>query len=845
MFLSTIVLLQVWTSHSAAADAVPITEVLAISGTGKGGRSPIQVDPIQLSLVSGTWHAPAAGDTVPGVDGQLHAWNLATAGDDGSFEGDDFAGGYALAHVHSDVERVALLRATGHALVYVNGEARMGDPYSFGFMALPIQLRVGDNQLLFVCGRGRLSASIDDLPSPVAWLNTGDVTAPDVLIGRTPSLADGTRWFSLPLMNGTTEWLRDVRVRVSLAGTSVECSVPEIPPLGSIKPALSLPEVVVAAGGDAVVELLLLRGADTLHTSTLTLRSVAADATRKVTYLSAVDDSVQYYAVVPPVGWLPDADIAPDARPGLLLSVHGASVEATSQARCYAPRADVAVACPTNRRPYGFDWEDWGRLDAIDVRRHANALFNTDPRRQWLTGHSMGGHGTMIIGAQRPDLFASIGPSAGWIDFWSYTGGSSIPVDSALGLLLHTAQNASRTLLLKDNYLGERVYVLHGDADDNVPVAQSRILRGVLGEFHPDFTYFEQPGAGHWWGDQCVDWPPMIDYLTAKSLAEPDSATSGCFTTVSPAVFAGSNGFGVQQQTEPMMPSQVRWSSAAATTDAPATITISTHNVSLLSVDTDVDGDEGEVRIDIDGTSITLPERDGGAQTLLGASADGVWSLAQTGPAWDRSHKHPGRMGPLKAAFDNGAILVCATGGDAGHNAWAVAKARFDSEQFWYRGNGRLPVMTDEAYLVWRRGTALQSHADRNVILYGRVDTNKAWSSLAGRGPWSVMGGSMSLESTGGDDDTTVEFSGDDALLLAVLPGPDSARQSIGLVAPSGSAAEGLSLRVPYFVAGVHYPDWCVIRADSLATGLGGWAAAGWCAGDWSIDLRRSAIGGE
>lgn len=23
--------------------------------------------------------------------------------------------------------------------------------------------------------------------------------------------------------------------------------------------------------------------------------------------------------------------------------------------------------CPTNRRPYGFDWEDWGRMDALEV----------------------------------------------------------------------------------------------------------------------------------------------------------------------------------------------------------------------------------------------------------------------------------------------------------------------------------------------------------------------------------------------------------------------------------------------------------------------------------------------
>ncbi len=828
--------------RTTLADGMPITEVLTITGTGKGGRSPIQVDPIQRLLVTGTWHTPSAGDTIIGADGQPHAWTMVTAGDGGTFEGDDFAGSYALARVHSDTDRVALLRAAGHTLVYVNGDVRMGDPYSFGFMELPVQLHAGDNELLFVCNRGRLKASVDDLPSPVAWFNAGDVTAPDLLAMRAPADDEGTLWCSIPIINATNEWLRDLRVRVSLAGASSDCAVPAIPPLGSIKPALPLPLTAALPAGDVSVIVELLRDADTLCSGTIALRVVAPDARRKLTYVSPVDDSVQYYAMVPPIGWTPDADVAPDARPGLLLSIHGASVEATSQARCYAPRADVAVACATNRRPYGFDWEDWGRLDAIDVRRHANAVFNTDPRRQWLTGHSMGGHGTMIIGAQRPDLFASIGPSAGWIDFWSYTGGSSIPVDSALGLLLHTAQNSSRTLLLKENYLGERVYVLHGDADDNVPVSQSRILRGVLGGFHPDFTYFEQPGAGHWWGDQCVDWPPMIQFLTAESLPEPSAVRSGSFTTVSPAIFPGSNGFRIEQQLEPMMPSRVEWSVRESTSDSPATITLATANVSMLSVDTDLHGADGEVRITIDGESITVAERDGGASTCLAFSPAGHWSIARVDPDWTRRMKHPGRMGPFKAAFDNGAILVSATGGDAAHNAWALAKARYDSEQFWYRGNGRLPVMTDEAYLEWRGHAALEPHADRNVILYGRADTNKAWASLAGRGAMHVVHGSMTLESTGGGDDATIEFTGGDALLLAVAPGPDSAKQSIGLVSPTGPAAEGLSMRIPYFVAGVHYPDWCVIRADSLSTGLDGWAAAGWFDNDWSIDLRRSAV---
>ena len=39
--------------------------------------------------------------------------------------------------------------------------------------------------------------------------------------------------------------------------------------------------------------------------------------------------------------------------------------------------------------------------------------------RRGISGHSMGGHGTWNIGVQFPGTFAALGPSAGWISFWS------------------------------------------------------------------------------------------------------------------------------------------------------------------------------------------------------------------------------------------------------------------------------------------------------------------------------------------------------------------------------------------------------------------------------------------
>ncbi|MDA1007594.1 MAG: prolyl oligopeptidase family serine peptidase [Planctomycetota bacterium] len=816
----------------AAAD-MNISEVLVLTGAGRGGRSPILVDPIAQAIVNGTFTTPTAGDVVLGADGADHIWTLVKSNDNGSFTGNAFSNAWAVATIESPDDHIAVLNAAGHTSVCINGEWRTGDPYSFGFVSLPIALMRGSNTLVFVVGRGTLRASVNDLPTPTtkAWFEPRDVTAPDLMSGRA---ADAyTSLFALPVVNGTNSWLRGLSIRVVSGAFEITSPIDPIPPLGVFKPTLSLAGLIAPSESSSVavsLDLLDASGAILGNTS-IDLRVVAADAKRKCTYKSNVDASVQYFAVVPPIGWTPETIQPPDHRPGLMMSLHGASVEATNQANCYAPRADIAIVCPTNRRPFGFDWEDWGRIDAIDVLHIGAAMFSTDERKQWLTGHSMGGHGTWIIGAQHPELFASIGPSAGWIDFWSYTGGPLFTTSTDAGAIIARAQNFSKTLLLEKNYTSERVYILHGDVDDNVPVEQARTMRSVLGAFHPDFCYYEQPGASHWWGDQCVDWTPMIDYLVARRLPEPEGITRGSFTTISPAIMCERGGFRLEQQGTNGVPSTITWSIQPATTDHPAVLTITTENVALLSAMLDIDGDDSQLTVVLDGTTIETNEPSGG-NSLSFARANSVWTINTPRRNERMAAKNPSRMGPFKAAFDRGCILVAGTHGDDDANAWSLAKARFDSDQFWYRGNGSLRVMTDTDYLASRKSGSAQGH---NVILYGTTESNAAWNELLPRSVILATKGRIEIEESGGDEDKSTTIANDRALLLAVMPGPDHPEQSIGVVAPTGAAARRLADRTPYFVAGVHYPDWCVIDANTLTTGSEGFLAAGYFANDWSV----------
>ena len=214
------------------------------------------------------------------------------------------------------------------------------------------------------------------------------------------------------LVNATTERIDGLLIETSGDGlNTTQTPLPATIPLSIRKVGFRLAGPAPSAPGDLPVTLNLLRGRsgkpETLATTTTTLRVREPQQSYKVTFRSRIDGSVQYYAVNParPRG-------APRA-PALFLTLHGAGVQAIRQADAYAAKSWGHIVAPTNRRPFGFDWEDWGRIDALEVLDHARQRLKTDPQRTYLTGHSMGGHGVWHLGATFPDRFAAIGPSAG------------------------------------------------------------------------------------------------------------------------------------------------------------------------------------------------------------------------------------------------------------------------------------------------------------------------------------------------------------------------------------------------------------------------------------------------
>ena len=124
--------------------------------------------------------------------------------------------------------------------------------------------------------------------------------------------------------------------------------------------------------------------------------------------------------------------------------------------------------------------------DVLHVVDRAMAEFAVDPSRVVLWGHSMGGGGTYHIAARHPGRFASLAVVA-------------------------PAPPPSREVL---QAIGDvPILVIHGDADDTVPVAGSRVTVGTMRQLGMRHEYVEVPGGDH--GRIIARDPAMVDRMFA------------------------------------------------------------------------------------------------------------------------------------------------------------------------------------------------------------------------------------------------------------------------------------------------------------------------------------------
>lgn len=734
----------------------------------------------------------------------------AAVDEDGTVSHQFLRNGWAYGEYKSDEEITVFVEGSGFHSFFVNGERFAGDYYSQNLLRIPIPLRQGTNRFLVrAVRRGRFQLRL------VPTTGTCSISPYDALL---PDMREGIlmdAFGGVVILNHTGSNLAGAVLEVgdSQVFERISAEIAPLIPYGLAKPAFALKQLRQPESGELdeknTYKLpITLRHGQTSHTVHLPMRFREAGQPYKATKLSGIDGSVQYYAVRPPIDFHLEKSYA------LYLTLHGAAVEATGQIGAYSSKRDGFIVAPTNRRPYGFDWQEWGRLDTLETLDLFVSNNRIDPQRIYLTGHSMGGHGAWYLGALYPSRFAAIGPSAGWISFSSYGRRSPEPETDANLIPFQWAQLENDTMGLLENYTDVPIYAIHGEKDDNVPVRQSRRMIAELEKFHRDFIYHEQPEAGHWWdgnpapGAECVDWIPLFEFF--RRHVKPLQPLSIKFKTPNPAISASSGWITIYSQESPS-----RHSSVSADADPRVgAVTISTDNVERLMLALGEILPQSDAKIQIDGTSLSAPAQ---APVYLLKTSEKAWEITKPSSSWVKS---PNRSGPFKQAFDKRMIWVYGTSGTPEENAAVLAKVRYDAQVWWYRGNGTAEIVPDHEFDPDR-------FVGRNVILYGNADTNSSFSQLLEGCPIQVNRHEVRIGQR--------NYNGDLGLLL-VYPLKGSGDNLMGIVSATSTKAMRMNFQARYFVSGAVCPDYVIFDFETLSEGMAGILEAGYLDNEWNLE---------
>src|SRR5690606_37645441 len=140
------------------------------------------------------------------------------------------------------------------------------------------------------------------------------------------------------------------------------------------------------------------------------------------------------------------------------------------------PRSGGPPAAAGAPGPDNAQIAKWSEQDVMNVLEMTRKEFNIDPKRIYLTGHSMGGAGTLFLGAKHANLWAAIAPVA--------------PASFMMN-------NDRAEILGRIKAAGVPVLLLTGDADEVVSPTNTPMWAETLKEIGADHVYVEQPGVTH------------------------------------------------------------------------------------------------------------------------------------------------------------------------------------------------------------------------------------------------------------------------------------------------------------------------------------------------------------
>ncbi len=207
-------------------------------------------------------------------------------------------------------------------------------------------------------------------------------------------------------------------------------------------------------------------------------------------------------------------DYTPTRRWPVILFLHGAGERGTdgvvqtevglgSALRRHSERYPAIVVFP--QVSPDERWTGPAAEVALEALEQTEREFSTDRQRVYLTGMSMGGSGAWYLAYRNPQRFVALLIICARI----------IPVAEAVEPIVPPEDGPPYAALAR-RLKNVPTWLFHGDADDVVPVVQSRQVNAALQAVGAASRYTELAGVGHNAWDSAYGSPEVPRWLLAQ-----------------------------------------------------------------------------------------------------------------------------------------------------------------------------------------------------------------------------------------------------------------------------------------------------------------------------------------
>lgn len=476
-------------------------------------------------------------------------------------------------------------------------------------------------------------------------------------------------------------------------------------------------------------------------------------------YVSSVDGSIQPYALT----LTEDADPQDSRRWPLHVVLHGRADqmnEVNFIHRMDGRPLKVAEGLPPRtwiqldvygRGNNAYRWA--GETDVFEAIRDVKRRFRIDEDRITLHGFSMGGAGAWHLGLHHPSVWSSVGPGAGFVDFYRYQ--KKNPDDPKQRLPIHQHQTLSIYDSVDYALNAFNVPVCTYGGENDPQLLASTTMSDAADVLDVPMTVLVGPKMGHAFDPESLR-QFMTFHLRQSEAGRPSFGKRReiRFTT-STLKYNRCDWLAIEEMLQPYQPAIVE-----AQMTADGDVEISTSNIRALSV-----GRDAGTSAIIDGVRL---ECRGAAEGLL---PDVVY--VRTTDGWDvldyeasrgfaenpELRKRHGLQGPIDDAFMSSFVCVRGTGVAWHENIqnWSDWSLRRFQQEFsqWMRGD--VPVMNDTDI---SDDTVARNH----LILFGDPNSNAVLKRIIGSLPvqWTSDGIKLGKQ----------QWTGVDHGLVMIFPNP-------------------------------------------------------------------------